>query len=130
MKKFLIAAMAVLLTLSLASCSLYPSGEYTETTDTADANLFSSDLSLEALADILRETGDDIDFFDIPEEYFYMIPNPALPMLCYPIDESHTFYITQMSEDAYTIILSTETENGKADYACAEDIIAYIESIS
>ena len=124
MKKIIALILAYFLVFALTACT-----EKNSTDTTENVNLISADLTLDALAEVLRETGDDIDFFDIPEQYFYLILNPAIPQLCYPIDETMTFYITQTGETSYSIVLSVEISGTKTkDYTNAEEILAFIES--
>ena len=88
-----------------------------------------SDLTIEALRDILVEKGDDIRFSDIPEEYFYVISSTLVPQLRYPINDELSFYIMQLSEDKFSVILTVRSEDGEMDFTGAEEILAYIESI-
>ena len=91
--------------------------------------VIKSDLTIEALRDILVEKGDDIRFSDIPEEYFYVISSTLVPQLRYPINDELSFYIMQLSEDKFSVILTVRSEDGEMDFTGAEEILAYIESI-
>ena len=59
-----------------------------------------------------------------------MISSAFVPQLRYPIDENTSFYIMQLSEDEFSIILTVATEEGSLDYSGAEEIMSYIEGLS
>ena len=71
-----------------------------------------------------------IRFSDIPEEYFYVISSALVPQLRYPIDENTSFYIMQIAEDEFSIILTVRTGSQSLDYNGAQEILSYIESLS
>lgn len=101
-----------------------------KTVEEEESTAFKSDLTLEALHDILSEKGDNIRFSDIPEDYFYIISSTLIPQLRYPISEDISFYIMQLSESEFSVILTVRSENDDMDFTGAEEILAYIESLS
>jgi|GEM_PF-3642442 lipoprotein len=120
-RKALVLCLLLIFTCFLSSCGK-ASGEENPT-------VIKSDLTIEALRDILVEKGDDIRFSDIPEEYFYVISSTLVPQLRYPINDELSFYIMQLSEDKFSVILTVRSEDGEMDFTGAEEILAYIESI-
>ena len=108
-----------------SSCHAAPQNSETEA-----PTVIAADLSLDVLYDILAEKGDDIRFSDIPEQYFYVISSTLVPQLRYPIDENTSFYIMQLSEEEFSVILTVAAEEGSIDYTGAAEIMDYIESIS
>ena len=120
-RKALVLCLLLIFTCFLSSCGK-ASGEENPT-------VIKSDLTIEALRDILVEKGDDIRFSDIPEEYFYVISSTLVPQLRYPINDELSFYIMQLSEDKFSVILTVRSEDGEMDFTGAEEIRAYIESI-
>lgn len=111
-------------------CMLSSCGSASYAEETEPPTVITADLSLDVLYDILAEKGDDIRFSDIPEQYFYVISSALVPQLRYPIDENTSFYIMQLSEDEFSIILTVATEEGSLDYSGAEEIMSYIEGLS
>ena len=120
-RKALVLCLLLIFTCFLSSCGK-ASGEENPT-------VIKSDLTIEALRDILVEKGDDIRFSDIPEEYFYVISSTLVPQLRYPINDELSLYIMQLSEDKFSVILTVRSEDGEMDFTGAEEILAYIESI-
>ncbi len=100
------------------------------TAETEPPTVIKADLTLDVLYDILSEKGDSIRFSDIPEEYFYIISSALVPQLRYPIDENTSFYIMQIAEDEFSIILTVRTGSQSLDYNGAQEILSYIESLS
>jgi len=98
--------------------------------DEREPTVVKSDLTLEVLHDILSEKGDDIRFSDIPDNYFYIISSALVPQLRYPISEEISFYIMQISESEFSVILTVRSEGREMDFTGAEEILAYIASVS
>ena len=129
MKKIFALFLSAVFVLSLCSCS-FGETETTTASETEEVNLFSADLSFDVLAEILREKGDAIHFSSIPEQYFYVIPNTAIPQICYPIHEKANFRITMIGENQFSLMLSIENEDGSvSSYDSAEEILDYIDSL-
>lgn len=84
-RKALFLCLLLIFTCFLGSCGKAPPEE--------NPTIIKSDLTLEALRDILVEKGDDIRFSDIPEDYFYIISSTLIPQLRYPISDEISFYI-------------------------------------
>ena len=126
MKKIFAMILSFALMFSFCACSSVAT-ETTATSETEEVNLFSADLSFEVL---LKEKGDQINFSSIPEQYCYLIPNAAIPQICYPIHEKANFRITMVGENAYSIMLAVENEDGSvSSYNNAQAILSYIESL-
>lgn len=111
-------------------CFLFMSVSCGEPVETEPPTIVKADLTLDVLYDILSEKGDAIRFSDIPEEYFYVISSALVPQLRYPIDENTSFYIMQLAEDEFSIILTVRTGSQSLDYNGAQEILSYIESLS
>lgn len=123
MKKFLSVLCVLLVFVSiLISCGKTP--------EEGPETVIKADLTLEALYDILLEKGDGIRFSDIPEDYFYIISSTLVPQLRYPISEEISFYIMQISETAFSVILTVRSEQGEMDFTGAQEILDYIEGLS
>ena len=121
-RKALVLCLLLIFTCFLSSCG--------KATGEENPTVIKSDLTLEALHDILAEKGDASRFSDIPEEYFYVISSALIPQLRYPISDEISFYIMQLSEDKFSVILTVRSENADMDFTGAEEILAYIESIA
>ncbi|MBS6447241.1 MAG: hypothetical protein KH382_06595 [Clostridiales bacterium] len=121
-RKALVLCLLLIFTCFLSSCG--------KATGEENPTVIKSDLTLEALHDILAEKGDAIRFSDIPEEYFYVISSALVPQLRYPISDEISFYIMQLSEDKFSVILTVRSEDADMDFIGAEEILAYIESIA
>ena len=121
-RKALVLCLLLIFTCFLSSCG--------KATGEENPTVIKSDLTLEALHDILAENGDAIRFSDIPEEYFYVISSALVPQLRYPISDEISFYIMQLSEDKFSVILTVRSEDADMDFIGAEEILAYIESIA
>lgn len=120
MKRFLCLLTAAVLCAAIFSCGKEPDNTVT----------VKSDLPLDVLCDILKEKGDKVKFSDIPPEYMAVIPNPALPQVLYPIDENTSFYIIQTSETTFYAMLAVKKNEEQLSFSGAQEIIAYIESLS
>lgn len=121
-RKALVLCLLLIFTCFLSSCG--------KATEEENPTVIKSDLTLEVLHDILAEKGDAIRFSDIPEEYFYVISSALIPQLRYPISDEISFYIMQLSEDKFSVILTVRSEDGEMDFTGAEEILAYIESMA
>lgn len=121
-RKALFLCLLLIFTCFLGSCGKAPPEE--------NPTIIKSDLTLEALRDILVEKGDDIRFSDIPEDYFYIISSTLIPQLRYPISDEISFYIMQLSEDKFSMILTVRSEDCEMDFTGAKEILAYIESLA
>ena len=93
---------------------------------------FDADLTLDALAPIIREKGDAMLATDIPENYTYIFQNVGVvPQIIYPISEEMSFTIVPIMEGKNMIVLTVKTgEDRTLDYVGAEDILDYIDSLS
>ena len=120
MKKFFCLLITAVLCATIISCGKEP--DHTVTV--------KSDLTLDVLYDILKVKGDEIKFSDIPAEYMALIPNPALPQVLYPINEKTSFYIIQTSETSFHAMLAVKNGEEQLSFSGAQEILAYIESLS
>ena len=123
MKRIFSLCLAMLCVMTLVSCGAEKKPPEKEIT-------FEADLTLDVLAEILREKGDSVRFSDIPEKYFYDISQTLVPGLRYPIDENTAFFIMQIAEDKFSVMLTVKTEAGSRTLSGAQEILDYINGAS
>ncbi len=121
MRKIIAFILCLVLVLALVGC-----GEQ-EPNDV----VFTEDLTLDALASVLREKGDAMLLTDIPEHYAYQIHGiGSIPQVVYPITESMSFCVMPGADGQNLLVLSVLDKDGEAlDYSGAENILAYIDSL-